>query len=40
MWPETYIIDQNGVVRRKFIGAVQWNQPDILAYLQTWPDRS
>jgi peroxiredoxin len=34
MWPETYIIDQNGIVRRKFIGAVQWNQPDVLAYLQ------
>ena len=35
MWPETYIIDPDGIVRRKFIGAVQWNQPDILQYLQT-----
>ena len=23
-FPETYIIDRNGVVRRKFIGAVDW----------------
>ena len=26
-WPETYVIDRNGVVRRKFIGAVNWSQP-------------
>ena len=32
-FPETYIIDRNGIVRRKFIGAVDWNQPDILDYL-------
>ncbi len=27
-FPETYIIDRNGVIRRKFIGAVDWTQPD------------
>jgi len=32
-FPETYIIDRNGMVRRKFIGPVDWNQPDILDYL-------
>lgn len=32
-FPETYIIDRSGVVRRKFIGPVDWNQPDILDYL-------
>ncbi len=32
-FPETYIIDRNGVVLRKFIGPVDWNQPDILDYL-------
>jgi peroxiredoxin len=32
-WPETYIIDRNGVVRRKFIGAVNWNSPEIVEYL-------
>jgi cytochrome c biogenesis protein CcmG/thiol:disulfide interchange protein DsbE len=32
-WPETYIIDRKGVVRRKFIGAVDWTQPDIESYI-------
>jgi cytochrome c biogenesis protein CcmG, thiol:disulfide interchange protein DsbE len=33
-WPETYIIDQDGVVRRKFIGAQDWTSPEIIEYLQ------
>jgi cytochrome c biogenesis protein CcmG/thiol:disulfide interchange protein DsbE len=32
-FPETYIIDRNGVVRRKFIGAVDWSQPEIVDFL-------
>jgi len=32
-YPETYIIDRNGVLRRKFIGPVDWTKPDILNYL-------
>lgn len=32
-WPETYIIDRSGVVRRKFIGPVNWNSPEITEYL-------
>ena len=32
-WPESYIIDRGGVVRRKFIGAVDWNSPEITDYL-------
>lgn len=32
-FPETYIIDRNGVIQRKFIGAVDWNQQEILEYL-------
>ncbi len=32
-WPETYIIDRAGVVRRKFIGPVQWTSPEITDYL-------
>ncbi|MBV9574201.1 MAG: TlpA family protein disulfide reductase [Acidobacteriales bacterium] len=32
-FPETYIIDRNGIVRRKFIGAVNWNQPEIIDFL-------
>jgi cytochrome c biogenesis protein CcmG, thiol:disulfide interchange protein DsbE len=32
-WPETYIIDRDGIVRRKFIGAVEWSQPEIVDFL-------
>jgi len=32
-WPETYIIDRNGIVRRKFIGPVDWSQPEIVEFL-------
>ncbi|MGC2446839.1 MAG: TlpA disulfide reductase family protein [Candidatus Sulfotelmatobacter sp.] len=32
-FPETYIIDRNGVMRRKFIGAVDWTSPDITDFL-------
>ena len=31
--PETYIIDRNGMIRRKFIGAVDWGQQEIIEYL-------
>ena len=30
-WPETYIIDRQGVLRRKFVGPVDWNAPDVVA---------
>jgi peroxiredoxin len=33
-WPETYIIDEHGIVRRKFIGPVDWTRPDMIAYLE------
>ncbi len=32
-WPETYIIDRKGVIRRKFIGAQDWTSPEIVDYL-------
>jgi peroxiredoxin len=32
-FPETYIIDRNGVMRRKFIGAIDWTAPDITDFL-------
>jgi cytochrome c biogenesis protein CcmG/thiol:disulfide interchange protein DsbE len=32
-FPETYIIDRSGVVRRKFIGAVDWTEPEIIEFL-------
>jgi cytochrome c biogenesis protein CcmG, thiol:disulfide interchange protein DsbE len=31
--PETYIIDAQGIIRRKFIGAQDWTNPEILNYL-------
>ncbi len=32
-FPETYIIDRNGVVRRKFIGPADWTSPEIVDFL-------
>ncbi len=32
--PETYIIDQHGVLRRKFIGAQDWTGSEIVDYLK------
>ncbi len=34
-WPETYIIDRQGIVRRKLVGDPDWSNPDIRAYLQS-----
>ena len=32
-FPETYVIDRNGVMRRKFVGAVDWTAPDVTEFL-------
>jgi cytochrome c biogenesis protein CcmG, thiol:disulfide interchange protein DsbE len=32
-FPETYVIDRSGIVRRKFIGPVDWTEPDVIEYL-------
>jgi cytochrome c biogenesis protein CcmG/thiol:disulfide interchange protein DsbE len=32
-FPETYIIDRQGVLRRKFVGPIDWGQPEIVEYL-------
>jgi peroxiredoxin len=34
MWPETYVIDQHGIIRRKFIGAQDWTSPEVMEYLR------
>jgi peroxiredoxin len=34
-WPETYVIDRKGVVRRKFVGPVNWVSPDVVQFLNT-----
>jgi peroxiredoxin len=31
--PETYIIDRKGILRRKFVSAQDWTNPEILDYL-------
>jgi thiol-disulfide isomerase/thioredoxin len=35
MWPETYLIDRDGVIRRKFVGATDWSDPEIRKYLNS-----
>lgn len=32
-FPESYIIDRQGVMRRKFIGPVDWTEPEITDFL-------
>jgi len=36
-WPESYIIDRQGVVRRKFVGPVNWDSPEVIQLLATLP---
>jgi len=38
-FPETYIIDRSGLVRRKFIGAVDWNQSEVIDFLLKLQDK-
>jgi len=33
-YPETYVIDRSGIVRRKFVGPVKWTEPEIQEYLK------
>jgi cytochrome c biogenesis protein CcmG, thiol:disulfide interchange protein DsbE len=33
LFPESYIIDQHGVIRRKFVNSQDWVTPEILEYL-------
>jgi peroxiredoxin len=35
MWPETYAIDRQGVIRRKFVGAQDWTSLEIQNYLKS-----
>ena len=32
-WPETYVIDRQGTLRRKFIGPQTWTSPELADYL-------
>lgn len=33
-FPETFVIDRDGKIVRKFIGATDWTSPDIVDYLK------
>jgi len=33
-WPETYIIDRNGIIRRKIVGDPDWSNPEIRTFLK------
>lgn len=33
-YPETYVIDKTGIIRRKFIGPQDWTSPEIVSYLK------
>ena len=35
MWPETYVIDRNGIIRSKYVGAQDWSSPEIRAFLKS-----
>lgn len=32
-WPETFIIDRQGVLQRKFVGPVDWTAPEVMQFL-------
>jgi len=34
-WPETYIIDRKGLIRRKIVGDPDWSNPEIRNYLKS-----
>jgi len=34
-YPETFIIDRNGVIRQHLTGAVEWMEPEFFNYLET-----
>lgn len=33
-WPETYIVDRQGVLRRKVVGPTNWNSPEMMEFLE------
>jgi len=32
-WPESYIIDRQGVLRRKIVGPINWDSPEVMQFL-------
>jgi cytochrome c biogenesis protein CcmG, thiol:disulfide interchange protein DsbE len=35
MWPETYVIDRQGIIRRKFVSNQDWTSTEITSYLKS-----
>jgi peroxiredoxin len=33
-YPETFLIDKDGKIQRKFIGAIQWTSPEMIEYFK------
>jgi len=31
--PETFVIDRNGVILKKVVGAMEWDRPEVIAFL-------
>lgn len=31
--PETFVIDKRGVILKKVVGAMEWDRPDVIAFL-------
>ena len=31
--PETYIVDKQGIIRKKIVGGMDWNSPEVISYL-------
>jgi len=40
VYPETYVIDRQGKIARKFVGFQQWDSPEMLAYFDSLLGRS
>ena len=34
-WPETYVIDRQGVIRKKYVGPQDWSSPEIREFLKS-----
>lgn len=32
-WPESYVIDRQGVLRRKVVGPINWDSPEVMQFL-------
>jgi len=34
--PETFIIDKNGILRKKIVGPLEWDSPENIAIIEKW----